>query len=180
RDSELPRSGDNVAGDRRIIVHRERIGHRADRREAPGGGSARAGLHGFGVFHPRLPQVHVHIDETGRYDEAGGVQDLGASNADIWSYAGNTSVLDPHVRDSIEVCRGIDHAAVLDQQGGHYPIIRSRTAIRTAIPFSTWLRITERWKSATSEASSRPRLMGPGCITIASGLARARCSSRSP
>ena len=34
--------------------------------------------------------------------------------------------------------------------------------MRTAMPFSTWLRITERWKSATSEESSRPRLIGPG------------------
>ena len=61
-----------------------------------------------------------------------------------------------------------------------YPITFSSTAIRTAMPFSTWFRITERWKSATSLDSSRPRLIGPGCITIASGLARSMCSSRSP
>ena len=61
-----------------------------------------------------------------------------------------------------------------------YPITLSSTAMRTAMPFSTWLRITERWKSATSDDNSRPRLMGPGCITMASGLARSRCSSRKP
>ncbi len=43
--------------------------------------------------------------------------------------------------------------------------------MRTAIPFSTWFRITERWESATSDEISRPRLIGPGCITMASGLA---------
>src|ERR1035441_7300847 len=31
--------------------------------------------------------------------------------------------------------------------------------MRTATPFSTWLRITERWESATSEDNSRPRLV---------------------
>src|ERR1035437_5056551 len=52
--------------------------------------------------------------------------------------------------------------------------------MRTAMPFSTWLRITDRWKSATSLESSRPRLIGPGCITMASGLARSMCSSCRP
>ena len=54
------------------------------------------------------------------------------------------------------------------------PSSRSSTAIRTATPFSTWFRMTDREKSATSEEISRPRLMGPGCITIASSRASRR------
>ena len=34
--------------------------------------------------------------------------------------------------------------------------------MRTAMPFSTWFRITELCESATSDAISRPRLIGPG------------------
>ena len=56
----------------------------------------------------------------------------------------------------------------------------SSTAMRTAIPFSTWFRMAERCESATSEEISRPRLMGPGCMTITSGLASSICSGRKP
>ena len=37
--------------------------------------------------------------------------------------------------------------------------------MRTATPLVTWSRITEWGPSATFEASSMPRLMGPGCMT---------------
>ena len=57
---------------------------------------------------------------------------------------------------------GIDHAAVPDEIVSLIAIIRSSTAIRTAMPFSTWFRITERCESATSDEISRPRLIGPG------------------
>ena len=45
--------------------------------------------------------------------------------------------------------------------------------MRTAKPLVTWWRIVLCGPSATSGATSTPRLIGPGCITIASGLARA-------
>ena len=45
------------------------------------------------------------------------------------------------------------------------------TAILTATPFSTWSNIAEFALSATTEESSTPLLIGPGCITITSLLA---------
>ena len=42
-----------------------------------------------------------------------------------------------------------------------YPITFSSTAMRTAMPFSTWLRITERWKSATSRGELAAAIDGP-------------------
>ena len=52
--------------------------------------------------------------------------------------------------------------------------------MRTAMPLLTCSRITERGPSATWESISTPRLMGPGCMTMASGLAVARRSSVRP
>ena len=43
-----------------------------------------------------------------------------------------------------------------------YPITFSSTAMRTAMPFSTWFRITERWKSATSRRELAAAVDGPG------------------
>ncbi len=45
------------------------------------------------------------------------------------------------------------------------------TAIRTAMPNVTCGRMTERAPSATADSISTPRFIGPGCMTIASGLA---------
>src|SRR5262249_19323887 len=57
---------------------------------------------------------------------------------------------------------------------------RSSTAMRIATPQLTCCRITARGPSATCGASSTPRLIGPGCITIASGLAKPSVRSLSP
>src|SRR5690606_36703551 len=45
------------------------------------------------------------------------------------------------------------------------------TAIRTAMPKRTWSRMTACGESATADSISTPRFIGPGFITIASGLA---------
>ena len=50
------------------------------------------------------------------------------------------------------------------------------TAMRTAMPKVTWLRMTERGLSATALSISTPRFIGPGCMTIASGAASASLS----
>ncbi len=42
----------------------------------PARGGFRARLDSFGIFLPRFAQVHVHVDETGRDDQAGGVEDF--------------------------------------------------------------------------------------------------------
>ena len=54
------------------------------------------------------------------------------------------------------------------------------TAMRTAMPNVTCGRITLCGPSATGESISTPRFIGPGCITIASGLASASFSALRP
>ena len=44
--------------------------------------------------------------------------------------------------------------------------------MRTATPLATCSRMTDRDPSATSDAISTPRFIGPGCMTMASGAAR--------
>ena len=58
------------------------------------------------------------------------------------------------------------------------PAMIDITAIRTAMPKVTCGRITLCAPSATAESISTPRLIGPGCMTIASGLASASFSGR--
>ena len=60
------------------------------------------------------------------------------------------------------------------------PPSRYSTPMRTATPLVTWSRITERSPSATLEASSMPRLMGPGCMMITSLESFASLSRSSP
>ncbi len=51
-----------------------------------------------------------------------------------------------------------------------HPATRYKTAILTASPLVTCSRITDCGPSAIEASTSTPRLIGPGCITNASGL----------
>ena len=129
------------------------FGMQQTRREAAGRRGARAGLDGLGVLEARLAQMHVHVDEAGRDDQARGVEHLGAGASRFSTrLPAIDAVLNEHIGDSDRTASaGIDHAAVPDQEASHgYCSILSSTAMRTAMPFSTWFRITERWESATS------------------------------
>ena len=89
---------DDVAGDGGIVVHRQRVGHAADGGEAAGGRGARAGLDGFGVLEARLAQVHVHVDEAGSYDQAGGIEDLRAARGfEIGADGGDDAVANENI-----------------------------------------------------------------------------------
>src|SRR5690606_877366 len=57
-----------------------------------------------------------------------------------------------------------------------FPATMLSTAMRTAMPKVTCGRITLCGPSATAESISTPRLIGPGCMTMASGLAQRRRS----
>src|SRR5690606_39669404 len=60
-------------------------------------------------------------------------------------------------------------------------VSRSRQAMRIATPISTWVVMIERpGRSATALSISTPRFIGPGCMTIASGAARASRSGVRP
>jgi hypothetical protein len=60
------------------------------------------------------------------------------------------------------------------------PASMAITAMRTAMPKVTWGRITAWLPSATAESISTPRFIGPGCMTMASGLASASFSGVRP
>src|ERR1700733_4095644 len=136
------------------------------------------------MLEARFTQVDMHVDEAGGDDQSRGVQFSGSSRIQILADSDDAFVCNPHIANRVEAAGGVHHAAITNNQFRHssdqFPRIRSSTAMRTAIPFSTWFKMTERCESATSEEISRPRLIGPGCITIASGLAALICSSRSP
>ena len=83
----------------------------------------------------------------------------------------------------VEARRRISQVAPFDQQArscrssilprAHriFPIARARIAMRVGTPFRTSSRIRACGPSATSLVSSNPRMIGPGCITIASFFA---------
>ena len=79
----------------------------------------------------------------------------------ILSHLTDHAILNGHIGYLIEVLGRIYYAAILDNEFAHYAKTLSRTAMRTAMPFSTWFKMAERCESATSEEISRPRLIGP-------------------
>ena len=111
-----------------------------------------------------------HDDEAGR-----NVDDRGAVRpADRVPTCGDPVAVDQDVERAVDPVGRIDDAPALKQLL-HVRLRRpagSSTAIRTATPLATWSRITEYGPSATSEAISTPRFIGPGCMIITSGLAQ--------
>src|SRR6185312_6433343 len=77
---------------------------------------------------------------------------------------------------------GIDDASIDDREIHALEGLPSIpiTAILTAMPKVTCGMITLCGPSATGESISTPRFMGPGCITIASGLASASFAAVRP
>jgi len=89
---------------------------------------------------------------------------------------------DKQVRPGVDVVRRVDQAAVLDMNFHliQFPASMLITAILTAMPKVTCGRITACAPSATAESISTPRFIGPGCMTMASGLASASFSGVRP
>ena len=61
---------DHETGHRSVVVYRMRVRHRAHRRKTAGHRGGRAAGNRLFVFLARLAQVHVHVDETGRNNQA--------------------------------------------------------------------------------------------------------------
>src|SRR5262249_21132935 len=156
--------------------------HRAHGGEAAGGRGARARRHGLLVLLARLAQMHVQVDEAGADDFAGGVEHPRTlRDREALADALDAIALQQHVLHCVHRGRGVDHAAVLDEQAHacspvgrgeltppsrspRAPASNSKTPIRTATPLATWSRMTEYGPSATSGESSTPRFTGPGCM----------------
>ena len=156
------------------------VRHAGDRGEAAGDRRRGAGRDRLLVLLPRLAQVHVHVDQPGQTTSRPGTLER-PSRA-----VGRQIAADPRdavvrrsARRTRRRVRSPDRrpvrpsaAASSPRSAPHPPASRYSTAIRTATPLATCSRITEYGPSATSDAISTPRFIGPGCMMITSGLAR--------
>ena len=127
-----------------------------------------------------------NVDESGTDDEPCGVEHaVGVPAGGSLAKRRHLPRGDVQRGGAIHAVPRIDHAPVsyfdlhpikaLPQ----FPARMLITAIRTAMPKVT-CRITECLPSATAESISTPRFIGPGCMTIASGLASFNFSTVSP
>src|SRR6516164_4142606 len=124
--------------------------------------------------------MYVQINETGGYDAAFGVNRLACRSLKHTGCCelSHQSVAQYHIHVAIDAAGRIDDAAPCDEQrapfGAYHRalfITVARMAIRVLTPLATCSCTRDCGPSATSLANSSPRTMGPGCITIASGLA---------
>ena len=114
---------DDVAGDGGVVVDWRRVRHAADGGEPTGGGGARAGFDGLGVFEAGLAQMDVHVDKAGRDDQAGRVEFGGSGGFKILADGGDAAVFDRRRRDRVQMTGGVDHAAVADDQLSHGSVL---------------------------------------------------------
>ena len=129
-----------------------------------------------------LAQTRRDIHQPGHHDQSAGIDRLiGNETPRGCTDRGDAPVDDVHVLPCIDAVLRVDQTAVCNQNVHTFaPASILITAILTAMPKVTCGRITECFPSATLESISIPRFIGPGCITIASGLACASFSSVSP
>ena len=100
-----------------VVVHRIRVGHRADRRESSGYGSRRAARDRFFIFVARLAQVNMHVYETGRDDQSRSIENLGAFGNGIAMarQANHAAIFDEQIFSHVDSLCGIDEITVLNQ-----------------------------------------------------------------
>lgn len=82
-------------------------------------------------------QVNVNIDETGRHDAAGGVENLRTSGIEICAHLADDSILNGDIGYLVEIHNRVNHAAIFNKKSAHWASTPSKTAMRTAMPFST-------------------------------------------
>ena len=80
----------------------------------PGGRRARPGLDGLGVLDPRLPQMHMHVDEARRDHQPRCVEHLGVGEIEIGADRRDAVVFERNIGHRVESGIRIDHAPVLN------------------------------------------------------------------
>ena len=176
----------DVVGDDRAVGDRVGVGHREHRGVAAQSRCRRTGFDVLGVFAAGLAQVGVQVDEAGQQDLAAGVDDVGIVGiGEVGADLGDLAVVDQHV-DAVALAVE-PHPA--DQSSAH-ALIASRlrrptsrwnsTAIRTCTPLETCCSTADCDESATEDAISMPRSIGPGCSTTALPASSACRFSDSP
>ena len=165
----------------RLVQRRIGIRRAGDAGDAAGDGGLHLGLERSLVFESRFPQPRADIHQTRGDDEPFRIDNLvGARVLCAGVERRDTLAVYQHVANCVPPACRIDDASTLDQYFHQFPAMMLMTAMRTAIPNVTCGRITECGPSATEESISTPRFIGPGCITIESGLARASFSALRP
>ena len=167
-----------------VIDHRGGVGHHDEAGDAAGSGGFAGRGQGFAIFLAGLAGEDAHIDQARRQRQAAGIDDLdmvGHADGLADGNLGDDAVLDQHGAGMIGAGGRIQDAGVFNQRcsgghgGAHGSFLAgssaSSTAMRTATPISTWSVMTEAGPSAMAGSISTPRFIGPGCMTMASGLA---------
>ena len=169
-----------------LVQRRVGVGQADQTGHATGHGGGHFRLQHAFVFMPRFAQAHRQIDQAGRNHQAARVDaavgvEVGTDAAVLIAEADDATGGDGHVADAVASVGGIDDATIFDKYlHAEFPAMVDITAMRTAMPNVTCGRITLWLPSATAESISTPRLMGPGCMTMASGLASASLSGVRP
>ncbi len=62
-------------------------------------------------------QMHVHINESGRHDQPGSIEDFGAFRDTIGlaRQSDHPAIFDEQILACVNSLRGIDHVAILNQ-----------------------------------------------------------------
>src|SRR5581483_10297478 len=114
RESGGSRLLENELGHTRVVVDGYGVRHARDGGEPAGDGGKRPGGDRLLVLLSRLPQVHVHIDQTGDDDEpCGNVDDGCAVRRQVATDGGNPLAVEQHVELPVApVCRVDDPSAL--------------------------------------------------------------------
>src|SRR5579864_1759279 len=165
------------------VEHRRGVGHAAHGSEAASCGCRRSGCYRFLVALPGLAQMSMQVNESGRDDQTLRLNFFVSSAANFVRRCNlrDLPVAQKKVHDRVHTCEGIDDASSANQQRSRpvifrhtylaLPRARASTAMRSGTPFFTSSTITDCGQSATSQVSSSPRIIGPGCISRASDFA---------
>jgi hypothetical protein len=106
-----------------VVGDRIGVGHRTHGGKAAGSRRARAGGDCLDVFAAGFAQVTMDVDESGRDDEAGAIDDLDVGRGrfvrDSRAAGLDASFGDQHVADGIQLLRRVDGAAPLEKNSGH-------------------------------------------------------------
>ena len=166
------------------VVDRQGVWHGHDGGEATGGGGAGSGGDGLLVGLAGFAEVDVDVDEAGRDNEAGSVDDLDFANLGKGSRlvdGKDEAIADEDVSRLVHAGGRVDDVAAGNNKVAHRaqsctPNARTSNASRIARPLVTCCSMADAGESATSPSISSPRIMGPGCRTMACGARRARRS----
>ena len=183
----------------RLIQRRVGVGRASQRRHASGHGGLHLGFQRGLVFEAWLAQAGGQVHQPRRHHQARAVdgpcrpETMGRRPHGNDAAIGHMQVgLHVQFHPGVHQARAGDGkrgfvpaAACLDHTFLHHVLLHPAasmliTAMRTAMPKVTCCRMTDCGPSATADSISTPRFIGPGCMTMASGLASASFSRVSP